>query len=159
MTAATLDRRMPALAASRPTFAWLRERGMGATILVAAISTAFGVVLLSATGYLSASFRANDLYGTSDTMTLVLAVLSVILLAVAIYVAAIVTANTFSTIIAGRTRRIALMRLIGASARSQRSDVAGQGFAVGAIGAVLGLVGAGDQFVALLVDDLRRDTG
>ncbi|WP_394278866.1 FtsX-like permease family protein [Microbacterium sp.] len=142
MTAATLDRRMPALAASRPTFAWLRERGMGATILVAAISTAFGVVLLSATGYLSASFRANDLYGTSDTMTLVLAVLSVILLAVAIYVAAIVTANTFSTIIAGRTRRIALMRLIGASARSQRSDVAGQGFAVGAIGAVLGLVGA-----------------
>lgn len=34
--------------------AWLRERGMGATVLVAAISTAFGVLLLSATGYIGA---------------------------------------------------------------------------------------------------------
>jgi putative ABC transport system permease protein len=142
MTAVTLDRRMPAVAAPLSKLAWLRERGMGATVLVAAISTAFGVVLLSATGYLSASFRANDVYGESGTMTAVLAILSVILLAVAIYVAAIVTANTFSTIIAGRTRRIALMRLIGATARSQRTEVAGQGFAVGAMGAVLGLVGA-----------------
>ena len=36
-------------------WAWLRERGMGATILVAAISTAFGVLLLSATGYIGAA--------------------------------------------------------------------------------------------------------
>lgn len=150
MTTATLDRRMPVVAAPLSKLAWLRERGMGATILVAAISTAFGVVLLSATGYLSASFRANDLYGSSDTMTAVLAILSFILLAVAIYVAAIVTANTFSTIIAGRTRRIALMRLIGATARSQRTEVAGQGFAVGALGAVLGLVGATAAVAAAL---------
>ncbi|MDJ1115507.1 ABC transporter permease [Microbacterium dauci] len=150
MTAVTLEQRMPAVVAPRSTFAWLRERGMGATILVAAISTAFGVVLLSATGYLSASFRANETYGSSDTMTVVLAILSFILLAVAIYVAAIVTANTFSTIIAGRTRRIALMRLIGATALSQRTEVAGQGLAVGAIGAVLGLVGATAAVAAAL---------
>lgn len=120
--------------------AWLRERGMGATILVSAISTAFGVVLLSATGYLSNALGSNPEYGDSGTMTLVLMLLSGILLAVAVYVAAIVTANTFSTIIAGRTRRIALLRLIGATARSQRAEVARQGFIVGAIGAVLGLV-------------------
>jgi len=121
-------------------FAWLRERGMGATILVSAISTAFGVALLSATGYLSVVLAANPMYGSSDTLTIVLMLLSGILLAVAVYVAAIVTANTFSTIIAGRTRMIALMRLIGATARSQRSEVATQGLVVGAIGAVLGLV-------------------
>ncbi|MCK6079930.1 ABC transporter permease [Microbacterium sp. EYE_5] len=120
--------------------AWLRERGMGATILVSAISTAFGVVLLSATGYIAAVFAANPLYGSSDTLTLILGILSGVLLSVAVYVAAIVTANTFSTIIAGRTRRIALLRLIGATARSQRSEVAGQGFVVGAVGAVAGLV-------------------
>ncbi|WP_413354991.1 FtsX-like permease family protein [Microbacterium sp. 1P06AB] len=121
-------------------FAWLRERGMGATVLVSAISTAFGVVLLSATGYLAVVLGSNPEYGSSGTMVVVLALLSGILLAVAVYVAAIVTANTFSTIIAGRTRRIALMRLIGATARSQRSEVATQGLVVGAMGAVLGLV-------------------
>lgn len=126
-------------AARSSRLAWLRERGMGATILVSAISTAFGVVLLSATGYISAVLRANPMYGSSDTMIVVLALLSGILLAVAVYVAAIVTANTFSTIIAGRTRRIALLRLIGATARSQRSEVARQGLTVGAIGALLGL--------------------
>lgn len=128
--------------ARRAPLGWLRERGMGATILVSAISTAFGVILLSATGYIAAVFAANPMYGSSDTLAAVLFLLSGILLAVAVYVAAIVTANTFSTIIAGRTRRIALMRLIGATARSQRGEVAGQGLVVGAIGAVVGLVTA-----------------
>jgi putative ABC transport system permease protein len=143
MTALAPPVRTPAPAtavSSVGRFAWLRERGMGATILVSAISTAFGVVLLSATGYIAAIFSATPGYGDSATMTAVLGLLSAILLAVAVYVAAIVTANTFATIIAGRTRRIALLRLIGATARSQRAEVAGQGLVVGAIGAVLGLV-------------------
>lgn len=127
-------------AARTGRLAWLRERGMGATVLVAAISTAFGVVLMSATGYLATVLRANRLYGESDTLAAVIAILGAILLAVAVYVAAIVTANTFATIIAGRVRRIALLRLIGATARSQRSEVARQGLIVGAIGAVIGLV-------------------
>lgn len=141
MTAVAVPAAVPStVAAGAARLAWLRERGMGATILVSAISTAFGVVLLSATGYISAVFAADPMYGTSDTMVVVLGLLSGILLAVAVYVAAIVTANTFSTIIAGRTRRIALLRLIGATARSQRSEVARQGLIVGAIGALLGLV-------------------
>ena len=64
-----------------------------------------------------------------------------LLVGVAVYVASIVTANTFATVVAGRTRRIALLRLIGASARSQRSEIARQGLVVGVIGAFLGLVG------------------
>ncbi|GAA3655429.1 ABC transporter permease [Microbacterium marinilacus] len=120
--------------------AFLRERGMGASILVAALSSAFGVVLISATGYIGALLKADPYIGDSDMLTLVVGVLSVLLVGVAVYVAGVVTANTFSTIVAGRTRRIALMRLIGASARSQRDEVAGQGLVVGIVGAAVGLV-------------------
>ena len=130
--------RMPRPAAAR--MSWLRERGMGASILVAAISSAFGAVLLSATGFIAAILRADPYIGQSEVLAVVLVTLTVILTGVAVYVAAIVTANTFSTVVAGRTRRIALMRLIGASARSQRSEVARQGLVVGVIGAFLGLV-------------------
>ncbi|GAB2830691.1 hypothetical protein GCM10027024_00780 [Microbacterium insulae] len=141
MTAAAVavrGERMPRPAASRTS--WLRERGMGASILVATISSAFGAVLLSATGYIAAILRADPYIGSSEVLAVVLVVLTVILTGVAVYVAAIVTANTFSTVVAGRTRRIALLRLIGASARSQRSEVARQGLVVGAIGALLGLI-------------------
>lgn len=120
--------------------AFLRERGMGASVLVAAISSAFGVLLLTATGFIAAVMRADPYMGDSGTMAVVISILSTLLLGVAVYVAAVVTANTFSTIVAGRTRRIALLRLIGASARAQRADLARQGLVVGVVGAVLGLV-------------------
>jgi putative ABC transport system permease protein len=122
------------------SLAWLRERGMGASVLVAAISTAFGVVLITVTEYLGALLRADPYIGDSGTLAIVLSILSVLLVGLAIYVAGIVTANTFATVIVGRTRRIALLRLIGASARSQRNEVARQGFVVGEIGAVLGIL-------------------
>ncbi|HKP08193.1 MAG TPA: FtsX-like permease family protein, partial [Microbacterium sp.] len=146
MTAIAETGRMPRPAASVPRsasapLAWLRERGMGASILVAAISSAFGAILLSATGYIAAVLRADPFIGESGMLAAVLAIMSFLLIGVAVYVAAIVTANTFATVIAGRTRRIALLRLIGASARTQRSEVARQGLVVGVVGAVLGLVG------------------
>ena len=134
---APMDARTPSRRGTEPG-AWLRERGMGATILVAAISSAFGVLLLSATGYIAAWIDADPYLGGGATVTAILGILSVLLVGVAVYIASIVTANTFATIVAGRTRRIALLRLIGASARSQRRDVGRQG---AAIGAVVGLVG------------------
>lgn len=120
--------------------AWLRERGMGATVLVSAISAAFGVLLVSVTGFLGVMLLADPSFGDSATLAVVVGILSVLLVGVAVYVASIVTANTFSTIVAGRARRIALMRLIGASARSQRGEIARQGLVVGVIGAFVGLV-------------------
>ena len=97
--------------------AWLRERGMGASILVAALSSAFGVILIVATGYIGAVLFADEFIGGSETLAVVVGIMTVLLVGVAVYVAAIVTANTFATIVAGRVRNIALMRLIGASAR------------------------------------------
>lgn len=158
MTAATFPAPAIAAPASARSLGWLRERGMGATMLVAGISTAFGVVLVSATSYIAAGLLASPTYGGSETLAVIIAILGALLLAVAVYVAAIVTANTFATIVAGRTRRIALYRLIGASARSQRSLIARQGLIVGAIGAVAGLV-LGTAGVAAAVPVLDRLTG
>ncbi len=131
---------VPETTATGPRLTWLRDRGMGASILVAALSSVLGVVLIEATVYIGAMLKADPYIGESGTLAVVVALLSVLLIGVALYVGAIVTANTFSTIIAGRTRHIALVRLIGGSARSQRVEVANQGLVVGALGALIGLV-------------------
>ncbi|MGW9627749.1 FtsX-like permease family protein [Microbacterium sp. NPDC055521] len=137
---------------------WLRERGMGATVLVSALAAAFGVILVEVTAYIGAVLQSDPFIGDSEVLAIVVAILSVLLVGVAMYVAAIVTANTFSTIIAGRTRRIALLRLIGASARSQRAEVTGQGFVVGLIGAGIGLViGVGFSALGMMVGDAVLD--
>lgn len=122
------------------TFAWLRERGMGASILIAALSSAFGAILVVATAYIAAMLEADPYFHGRESVTIVIGILSALLLGIAVYVAAIVTANTFATIVAGRTRQIALFRLIGASARSQRVVIAKQGLIVGIIGAIAGVV-------------------
>ena len=139
---------VPETTATGPRLGWLRERGMGASILVAALSAAFGVILVEVTAYIGAVLQADPFIGDSETLAFVVGLLSVLLTAVAMYVAAIVTANTFSTIIAGRTRQIALLRLIGATARSQRAQVGRQGFVVGVLGAATGLL-AGLLFAAI----------
>ncbi|WP_258132653.1 FtsX-like permease family protein [Microbacterium sp. MYb72] len=131
---------VPQTSATGPRLAWLSDRGMGASILVATLSAAFGVLLVETTVFIGAVLQADPFIGDSETLAIVVGILSVLLTGVAMYVAAIVTANTFSTIIAGRTRQIALMRLIGATARSQRGEVGRQGLIVGIIGAALGLL-------------------
>ncbi|MGX1932930.1 ABC transporter permease [Microbacterium resistens] len=144
MTAATVSGTLLETPLPASRLAWLRDRGMGASVLVAALASAFGVFLVEVTVYIGALLKADPFIGDSEMLALVVVILSVLLTGVAMYVAAIVTANTFTTIIAGRTRRIALLRLIGASARAQRAEVAGQGLVVGIIGALIGLaVGIG----------------
>ncbi|MDR6867334.1 putative ABC transport system permease protein [Microbacterium resistens] len=152
MTAATVSGTLLETPLTPARLSWLRDRGMGASILVATLAAAFGVFLVEVTVYIGAMLQADPLIGNSGTLAVVVSILSVLLTAVAMYVAAIVTANTFATIVAGRTRRIALMRLIGASARSQRAEVAGQGLIVGVLGAVLGLgVGVGASAIGALI--------
>ncbi|MBS1697877.1 MAG: ABC transporter permease [Actinobacteria bacterium] len=131
---------LPATPLSPSRIQFLRERGMGSSVFVAALTAAFGVILVDTTVYLGALLQNDPTIGDSRTLAYVVQVLSVLLTAVAMYVAAIVTANTFSTIVAGRTRRIALLRMIGASADAQRRELARQGLAVGVLGAAAGLL-------------------
>ena len=110
------------------------------SILVAALSAAFGVSLLQVTTNLAIAITSNDVMGSSAAVTLSLQVVAIVFIVIATYVGAVVTANTFATIIAGRTRTIALMRLVGATASSQRRAVASEGLMVGIIGAIIGTV-------------------
>ncbi|KTR85949.1 ABC transporter permease [Leucobacter chromiiresistens] len=110
-----------------------------ATIVVAALGTLFAVTLILGTGILTAALDPA-LIEESGTFRLMLLMVSVIFIIIALYVGAIVTANTFATVIAGRTRTIALLRLVGATARSVRSRVAAEGLLMGAAGAVAGWV-------------------
>jgi putative ABC transport system permease protein len=134
---------------SRPFSAFrANAREHRASILVAALSAAFGVALLSSTGVLAAYIAGDGLAAAHGSVLVALNVVAAVFFIIAVYVGAIVTTNTFATIIAGRTRTIALLRLIGSSARAQRRSVAGEGFAVGVIGAVLG--GAAAATLALV---------
>ncbi|MFF1574284.1 FtsX-like permease family protein [Leifsonia sp. NPDC058292] len=123
---------------SRPFSAFRANvREHRASILVSALSSAFGVALLASTGVLAAYIARSD-FGEHGSVLIALSVVAVIFFIIAVYVGAIVTTNTFATIIAGRTRTIALLRLIGSSAKAQRRAVANEGFAVGVIGALVG---------------------
>lgn len=114
----------------------MRFREHTSSILVAALSSFFGAGLIQATGLIS------DLFGAEDSPSVQAGLLSVagVFIGLAMYTGAVVTSNTFGTIVAGRTRTIALMRLVGASAAQLRRSVAREGLVVGAIGSVIGAI-------------------
>jgi putative ABC transport system permease protein len=119
-------------------------RSHGPSILVAALGSAFGVALLQITGALAEILRNDDVAGSSNTVAIMLRVLAFVFIVISVYVAAVVTANTFATIVAGRVRSIALLRLLGSSAARERGRIAREGLLVGLVGSVLGgLVGTG----------------
>ncbi|MEO6115716.1 MAG: ABC transporter permease [Pseudolysinimonas sp.] len=116
----------------------------GSSVLVAGLSSAFGVGLLQVVGILTAVIESDPRARESHTVGIFLAVISWVFIVIAIYVGAIVTANTFATIVAGRARTIALLRLLGSSARTQRIAVAREGLLAGVLGGAAGaLVGTG----------------
>jgi putative ABC transport system permease protein len=127
------------------------SREHGASITVAALSCGFGVLLLQVTNMLAVYIDHQNIaqHGSAQAA---LTILAVVFLVIAIYVGSIVTTNTFATVIAGRRKSIALMRLVGASSVSLRKSIAGEGLVVGVIGTVIGAVaGLGLSIAALAV--------
>ncbi|MBY6414740.1 FtsX-like permease family protein [Rhodococcus sp. BP-252] len=112
------------------------RREHGASILVTALASFFGVVLIQATAFLL------DIFGDDGEGSVAIALycVAMVFILLALYVAAVVTANTFGTIVAGRTKTIALLRLLGASGRELRRSVSREGLSVGFFGAAVGLV-------------------
>ncbi|ROS57784.1 ABC transporter permease [Frigoribacterium sp. PhB24] len=110
------------------------------SILVAALGTTFGVGLLGVTRVFEQVIATDPAVATSGTVSTMLGFVASVFVGLALYVGAIVTANTFTTVVAGRTPTIALMRLLGSSARDQRRAVAREGLVVGVAGAVLGTI-------------------
>ena len=117
----------------------MRWREYRATLLVAALSGAFGSLLLQGTVLLG-TIISNEAIGNNDMVQRAIGFVATVFFAIAIFVGGIVTANTVGTVIAGRTRDIALLRLVGADARRLRARTAKDGILVGLTGAVIGTV-------------------
>lgn len=113
-------------------------RGRGAGLLVAALSAGFGVALLQLAGVLGAV--ATEATGNGGAAAAMLRVLAFVFVGLSVYCGAIVTTNTVATVVAGRTRMIALRRLLGATARAERGAIAREQLTIGMVGALLGLV-------------------
>ena len=119
----------------------LRERAAEHTssLVVTALSAAFGVALIQIVGALALIIASDDI-GRRNSVQIALSLVAGVFIFISVYVGAVVTSNTFSTIIAGRTRTLALMRLVGATAHSLRKQVGQEGLLVGIGGALLGAI-------------------
>ncbi|MFI1680630.1 FtsX-like permease family protein [Streptomyces sp. NPDC020607] len=94
----------------------------------------------AATGAMLGRIQANLASSDQDTMGQILLGFSL----VALFVAAFLISNTFTMLIGRRTRELALLRLLGASARQVRRILLAESVLVGAAAAALGLtVGVG----------------
>lgn len=128
-------------------------RDFSPTVLVAALGTTFGSALVIAPGIVTEALGAAGLADLGPVRA-ILSVVGWLFLGIALYVGAIVTANTCATLIAGQTRIIALQRLIGATGATLRGRITRTGLLVGVLGGLIGAV-AGTGLSALFVVVLR----
>ncbi|MCP2030713.1 putative ABC transport system permease protein [Okibacterium sp. HSC-33S16] len=115
-----------------------RIRRYASTFLVAALSGAFGTILVQGTAVLTTLIAGDDI-GAKNAVKVALGLVSLVFFGIAIFVGGLVTTNTVSTVIAGRTRELALFRLIGSSASRLRTQIAVDGLVIGLLGAIAGL--------------------
>ena len=104
------------------------------------------------TGAEQAEEAAAQLTGGPTALAAILLVFGT----VAVLVAGLVIANTFAVLLAQRTRELALLRCVGATARQVRRSVLGEALVTGLVSSVIG-VGAGIGLAAVvsaLVGDL-----
>ncbi|WP_327418784.1 FtsX-like permease family protein [Streptomyces sp. NBC_01233] len=99
----------------------------------------------AATGAQLARIQANLATNDSDTMSQILLGFA----AVALFVATFLISNTFTMLVARRTRELALMRAVGASRRQVRRILLTESLLVGAVASAAGLA-AGTGAAALL---------
>jgi putative ABC transport system permease protein len=87
------------------------------------------------TGAEQAEHAAARLTGDSAVLTTILLVFGT----VAVLVAGLVIANTFAVLLAQRTRELALLRCVGATARQVRRSVLGEALATGLVSSAIGV--------------------
>jgi putative ABC transport system permease protein len=127
------------------------RREVGTVGLVAGMCGFYASALMSAADLLTVDAEAA---GSHNAMGVILSVVATVFIAVAVYVATVVIANGVDTVVAGRLRQIAVLRLLGADARSLRAAVVRGATSVALVGAASGvLLGAlvGDVVRAVLV--------
>lgn len=113
--------------------------------LAADVRAALGADVEVRTGEEAAVAEAEALTGDALVLTLMLLVFGT----VALLVAGLVIANTFAVLLAQRTRELALLRCVGATARQIRRSVLAEAAVTGVAASALG-VGAGIGLAALV---------
>lgn len=120
-------------------------RELGTVGAVAGLAGAYAGALLSCGTMLSAMSSS-----TGGSLSILLAVVSVVFIGMALYVAAVVISAGVATVIAGRLRQIATLRLLGARSTELRRSIAMTTARICLICSVIGVVAA-----TLLVDVVR----
>ncbi|HET8766399.1 MAG TPA: ABC transporter permease [Pedococcus sp.] len=120
------------MSAGRLTVASSRE--LGTVALVAGLCGTYAAVLVTGASTLSA------LGGGHAAVGAILTVVADVLVLIALYVGAVVIVNAVDTVVCGRLRHLALLRLLGAGSRSLRAALVRATAVVGAAGALLGIV-------------------
>lgn len=127
-------------------------QGHRPSLVVTTLGAAFGVAVLVTTRVLTHAVQADPVTGPSATVEVLLTMAGTVFVVVAIFVGSVVTTNTFASVVQARVRTIALMRLLGASAKGQRRAFLREGLAVGSVGALLGgTLGLGGSAIATQV--------
>lgn len=119
------------------------RREVGTVGLVAGMCGFYASALLLGANLLSAGAEGG-------TIGVILSAVAVVFIIVAVYVSAVVIANAVDTVVAGRLRQIAVLRLLGADARTLRTSVVRGATLVATVGALVGSV------AGTVVGDLTR---
>ncbi|RBP68221.1 putative ABC transport system permease protein [Brevibacterium sanguinis] len=137
-------------------------RQFAPSVLVVFIAALFGTAIMQGIGILGALMRSAEVVSASDTATVMITIVGMTFFLIALFVSGIVIANTFSIIIAGRSRQLALLRLIGASTRRLRRAAGLEGLIVSVpatAAAVAVSTGLALVTLALLGDAVTVDPG
>jgi len=117
-------------------------RGVTPSVLAARISGAVGPHYQVLTASQLVNLAVNGDFRSFSLLSTILVVLGAIVL----FVAAFLVVNTFSIVVAQRTRELALLRCLGASRSQLMGSVLAESFLVGLgaaiVGVVLGIIGA-----------------
>jgi putative ABC transport system permease protein len=123
------------------------RREAGTVGLVAGMCGFYASTLMTAADLVNVDAASS---GSHNAVGLLLSAVATVFTAVAVYVAAVVIANGVDTVVAGRLRQIAVLRLLGADARTLRSSVVRGATSVAALGAAAGVL------AGALVGDVAR---
>ncbi|PRY63345.1 putative ABC transport system permease protein [Knoellia remsis] len=110
-------------------------RELGTVGLVAGLSGAYAAVLIMTSTVLAAMSEESG-----GSVGLMLGIVAGVFILIALYVGAIVIIGAVDTVISGRLRHIALLRLLGSRAKDLRVSVVRGTATVGALGALAGVV-------------------
>jgi len=115
----------------------LRQPGRLVSLTVVTLSACYAVLLLTLTTAAANGVLAS-VFGDNPSVIVVLAILAFAFLVISVVVSTVVISNTYSIVTASRVRDIALRRLLGSEARTERRRIAADGLGTGLTGAVLG---------------------